>query len=115
MKILLSPDKPDDKGPSNSQEDPPAVAELKSKLDAANKKIVQLTIEKVIRTEDEKIIVEKMSKGLTRAQAVKIVERQKQYDASVIAQERAARKPGESSQRRADRLATLTAAADKKS
>jgi hypothetical protein len=92
----------------------PSVADLQAENDALKSQLAQLTTEKAIQTADEKVIVAKMGQGLTRVQAVKVVERQKQYDASVTAQERAARKPGETPQARAERLQKLTAAAAKK-
>lgn len=75
------------------------IAELQAQLNEANQIIVnlrqvkaqqaevieKLTAQKQEADADEKIIIAKMEKGLSRPQAVASLQRQKQYDASPIA------------------------------
>lgn len=52
-----------------------AVQALQSRLDAFEKTEAQ-------RAADEKIIVEKMARGLSREQAVHVIQRQREFDAA---------------------------------
>jgi hypothetical protein len=69
----------------------PTIADLQAQLDAANKTIADLQAAKAMASEDEKLIVLKMSTGLTRSQAISVITRQRQYDASEIGKARAAK------------------------
>lgn len=63
----------------------PTVEELQGQLAAANKTIAALKAEKTQRDADEKIIVEKMSRGLSREQAISVIKRQREHDAAKAA------------------------------
>jgi len=54
-------------------------------------KVAELELAKVQSAEEEKVIAAKIAKGLSRAQAIAVIRRQREYDASPIAQERGAR------------------------
>lgn len=78
---------------SAPQSNPPnadsLIAMLQSENAALKKQVADLTASKALQDADEKIIVEKMSKGLTRAQAVSVIQRQRAYDASDLGKLRA--------------------------
>ena len=69
----------------------PSIADLQVQLDAANARITQLTAAQVQQTEKEKNIASKMARGLTRAQAIAVIERQEASDATPLANQRAAK------------------------
>lgn len=89
-----------------------SVAELESELAAANARIAEMTINKAENDADEAVIAAKMQRGLSRVQALSVIKRQRQYDASSIAAERRARRPGEAAstrERRADEISRAAA------
>ena len=85
--ILRAPDSKDKTGAPPI----PTIAELQAQLAAANQTIVELQAAKALASDDEKLIVLKMSTGLTRSQAISVITRQRQYDASEIGKARAAK------------------------
>lgn len=82
------PEKTDkaDKTPPAPPAPPGKTAEqLQAELDAANAVIATLEADKAAADADEQLIQARMAKGLNRAQAVAVVKRQKEYDASAQA------------------------------
>lgn len=57
------------------------IARLTAALEEANKTIANFQAEKKQLAEDEKVIREKMSHGLSREQAMAVIKRQKEHDA----------------------------------
>ena len=69
-----------------ANEKQPAVADLQAQLDAANKKIAGFEAQEATRAAEEKQIAIKTNAGLSRDQAIKVIQRQKDHDAAVAAQ-----------------------------
>jgi hypothetical protein len=70
----------------------PTVAELQAQLAAANAKIAVYEAKESERAAEEQQISAKVQAGLTRDQAIKVIQRQKDHDAA-IAKQWAARRP----------------------
>jgi hypothetical protein len=101
--ILLLPDG----GAGASPPPAPKGPTVQEQLDAANARIAELTSQQQQTGETEKKISAKMALGLTRPQAISVIKRQAEYDASKISKERAQRKSGESLDVRKARAAKL--------
>ena len=64
----------------------PSIEELQNQLAAANDKIAAFKAKENERAEEEREIAQKVSAGLTREQAMKVIQRQKDHDAAVAKQ-----------------------------
>jgi len=69
----------------------PTIESLQAENAALRAQLASLGSSNAAQSADERVIVEKMAKGLTRAQAIAAVRRQKEYDATPEAKARAAR------------------------
>jgi hypothetical protein len=67
------------------------IESLQAENAALKQQIAELTAKRAQNEAEEKIIGEKMAKGLTRAQAISVIARQKAYDESELGQARAER------------------------
>jgi hypothetical protein len=96
------------------REKEPTIEELQAQLAASNAELAaanataaELRNKQARQSEEEKLIAAKTAKGLTRPQAIAIIARQKQYDASPVAQERAQRVPWEDQKTRTERAVKI--------
>ena len=69
-----------------AQDKQPTIEELQKQLAAANEKIAAFVAKETVRAAEEKQIADKVSAGLTRDQAIKVIQRQKDHDAAIAAQ-----------------------------
>ena len=87
------------------------IESLQAENDALKKQIADLQAAKASQNADEAAIAEKMGKGLSRAQAISVIQRGKALMATPLVRERQARVPGETPEIRARRLAKFQAEA----
>ncbi len=82
--ILLNPDSTSGGSTAAPSKETPqqTIARLQSKADELQRQLDSYQARDAQQTEDEKVIVDKMSKGLSRDQARSVIDRQRKFEAS---------------------------------